>query len=165
MFLFGFLLALAWWGVKRFGPTIRSWVKDHASPAVYKPLDAVIFTPLSWLKNVHPALVLFGFLSWAPTNLTYYTVGLYFSLFFMYYLRRYKTAWWEKYNYVLAAGLNAGLAFSAIIMFFAVQYHDKSISWWGNDVLAEGVDGGSSDRTALKMDLPEKGYYGPDEWW
>ncbi|GMG26487.1 unnamed protein product [Ambrosiozyma monospora] len=165
MFLFGFLLALAWWGVKKYGPTVRSWLKERASPAVFKPLNAVIFTPLSWLHNVHPALVLYGFLAWAPTNLTYYTMGLYLSIIFMYYLRRYKTAWWEKYNYVLAAGLNAGLAFSAIIMFFAVQYHEKDVTWWGNNVILEGVDGGSSDRTALKMDLPEKGYFGADEWW
>jgi hypothetical protein len=66
---------------------------------------------------------------WAPLNLSYFTTGLYFSVAFMYYLKRYKTAWWEKYNYVLAAAFQGGVAFSGLIIFFAVQYHPIVISW------------------------------------
>ncbi|CAM6004202.1 unnamed protein product [Sphagnum balticum] len=68
-------------------------------------------------------------LYWAPLNLSYFTSGLYFSVTFMYYLKRYKTAWWEKYNYVLAGAFNGGVAFSGLIIFFAVQYHPVFISW------------------------------------
>jgi hypothetical protein len=102
-------------------------------------------------------------LQWAPLNLTYFTGGLYFSFAFMYYLRRYKTSWWEKYNYVLSAALTGGVAFSGIIIFFAVQYHPKNISWWGVNVLGETIDGGAGQQTLL-TELPAKGYFGPDTW-
>lgn len=102
-------------------------------------------------------------LLWAPLNLTYFTGGLYFSFAFMYYLKRYKTAWWEKYNYVLAAALTGGVAFSGIIIFFAVQYHPKTINWWGINVLGETIDGGAGRQTLL-TELPAKGHFGPDTW-
>ncbi|KAK6063067.1 OPT family small oligopeptide transporter [Seiridium cupressi] len=163
-FLLGFLLAIVWWTVKRFGSYARDAIKRVLPAAVFTPVNAVIFTPISWLKHVHPSLVFNGMLNWAPLNLTYWTGGFYVSFFFMYYMRRYKTAWWEKYNYVLSAGLTGGVAFSGLIIFFAVQYHPKSISWWGTDVLSATLDGGAG-QSALIPDLPEKGYFGPDTWY
>ncbi|ERS95325.1 uncharacterized protein SPSK_01435 [Sporothrix schenckii 1099-18] len=162
-FLLGFLLALVWWTVKYYGAKARSVVRSVLPAVVYKPLDLAVFTPISWLKHVHPSLVFNGFLYWAPLNLSYFTGGLYISFAFMYYLRRNKTAWWEKYNYVLSAALTGGVAFSGIIMFFAVQYHPKSISWWGTDIVSATIDGGAG-QIALYPDLPEKGYFGPDTW-
>ncbi|KAH6656150.1 oligopeptide transporter protein [Truncatella angustata] len=162
-FLLGFLLALVWWSVKRFGSSIRQATKSVLPAAVFKPINAAIFTPISSLKHVHPSLLFNGMLQWAPLNLTYWTGGFYVSFAFMYYLRRYKTAWWEKYNYVLSAALTGGVAFSGLIIFFAVQYHPQTIDWWGNNVLGATLDGGAG-QVALIPDLPEKGYFGPDTW-
>ncbi|GME80559.1 unnamed protein product [Ambrosiozyma monospora] len=164
MFLFGFLLSLAWWSIRKHGPVAREWLQKNLPSWVFTPLNVTIFKLLSMCYSIHPVLVVIGMLNWAPLNLTYQTSGLYISFVFMYYIKRYYTAWWEKYNYVLAAAFGGGLAFSAIIVFFAVQYHDKSISWWGNNIILAGIDGGSSDRQALTTDLPEKGYFGPDSW-
>ncbi|KAJ6031021.1 hypothetical protein N7540_001753 [Penicillium herquei] len=162
-FLLGFLLAIVWWTAKRFGSQVRDAAKSILPGGIFKPVNAFIFTPISWLKHVHPSLFINGFLMWAPVNLTYYTGGLYISAFFMYWLKRYKTAWWEKYNYVLAAALTGGVAFSGIIIFFAVQYHPVSISWWGNNVLEATIDGGIGQQ-ALLTELPAKGFFGPDTW-
>lgn len=163
MFLAGFLLSLVWWGIKNYGYVVRDWTQKKFAPAIYSVLNWTIYKPLYLLREVHPALISIGFLEWAPLNLAYQTGGLYLSIAFMYYIRRHMTSWWEKYNYVLSAGLDAGLAFSAIIVFFAVQYHEKDISWWGNNIVAEGVDG-YAGQSALKTELPEKGYFGPDTW-
>lgn len=163
LFLVGFILAFVWWGLKHYGGAIRSKAKKSFSQGLYSILDWTIFKPISLLKNIHPALISIGFLEWAPLNLAYQTGGMYLSFVFMYYIRRHMTSWWEKYNYVLSAGLDAGLAFSAIIVFFAVQYHPVDISWWGNNVVSEGVDG-YAGQTALKTDLPERGYFGPETW-
>lgn len=160
-FLFGFLLALAWWTVKRFGRYGRDACKSALPAVVYKPLNAVVFTPISWLKHVHPSLLFNGMIYWAPLNLTYFTGGLYFSFAFMYYLKRYKTAWWEKYNYVLSAAFTGGVAFSGIIIFFAVQYHPKAVSWWGTKVLGETIDGGLGQQTLLQ---PPADGFGPKTW-
>ncbi|ODQ66356.1 OPT-domain-containing protein [Nadsonia fulvescens var. elongata DSM 6958] len=112
------------------------------------------------LKYFNPIVFVGGMLNWAPYNLTYLTTGLYASIFFMYYIRRRYVGWWEKYNYLISAGMAAGVAFSAVIIFFSVQYHPKSVSWWGNDVSYAGVDGGVG-RQVLISDLPEAGYFGP----
>ncbi|KAJ5628950.1 hypothetical protein N7490_011178 [Penicillium lividum] len=162
-FLLGFLLAIVWWVTKRFGSHVRDACKSKLPAGIFTPLNMLIFTPISWLKHVHPSLVFNGFLWWAPVNLTYFWGGLYFSAGFMFYLRRYKTTWWEKYNYVLSAALTGGVAFSGIIIFFAVQYHPKAISWWGNNVLDATLDGGAG-QLALLTELPAKGYFGPDTW-
>ncbi|KAJ5613939.1 hypothetical protein N7528_007593 [Penicillium herquei] len=162
-FLFGFLLAIVWWVLKRFGAKFREAIKSALPEGIFKPLNSLIFTPISWLKHVHPSLVFNGLLLWAPYNLTYFWGGLYFSAAFMWYLRKYKTRWWEKYNYVLAAALTGAVAFSGIIIFFAVQYHPVSVSWWGNNVLDATIDGGLGQQ-ALITELPAKGYFGPDTW-
>lgn len=163
-FLLGFLLALVWWTLKRIGPNIREACRKTLPGGIFKAVNILIFTPMSWLRNVHPSLVLRGMLEWAPLNLTYFTSGLYFSVAFMYYLKRYKTAWWEKYTYVLSAALSGGVAFSGIIIFFAVQFHPVSVQWWGNNVTASGIDG-HVGRQALLTELPAKGYFGPDTWY
>ncbi|OAA69782.1 oligopeptide transporter protein [Cordyceps fumosorosea ARSEF 2679] len=162
-FLLGFLLALAWWTGKRFGPRLRQALHNTLPAAVFRPVDRALLTPLSWLKHVHPTIVANGAIGWAPNNLSYTTVGLYFSFGFMYYLRRYKTAWWERYNYVISAALGGGVAFAAMIIFFALQWDPVRLTWWGSSVVRGTIDGGAGQQSLLP--LPEKGYFGPDSWY
>lgn len=162
-FLLGFLLALVWWTTKRYGAHVRQAFKAILPSAIFTPLNILIFTPISWLKHVHPSLVFNGMLLWAPVNLTYFTGGLYFAFAFMFYVKRYYTGWWEKYNYVLSAALTGAVAFSGIIIFFAVQYHPVTLNWWGVNVLSATIDGGTG-QGALLTEMPAKGYFGPDKW-
>lgn len=111
------------------------------------------------LRQFSPMLVMLGMINfYAPYNLTYATAALYMSFIFMYWIRNRYTAWFEKYVYVLTAALTAGCALSAVIIFFAVQYHPKELSWWGNNVIYAGVDG---EGPGLEP-LPAKGYFGPE---
>uniref|UniRef100_A0A060T5C3 ARAD1C10934p n=1 Tax=Blastobotrys adeninivorans TaxID=409370 RepID=A0A060T5C3_BLAAD len=115
--------------------------------------------PRRFWNKFSPLLMMFGMISYfAPYNLSYATGGLYVGWLFMHYLRRRYTAWFEKYNYVLYSALSAGIALSAIIIFFAVQYHPKDLNWWGNTVMYAGQDGLGGPR----LPLPEKGYFGLD---
>lgn len=75
---------------------------------------------LSATSNMPPARTL-NFTSWV-------VIGLFFNL---YLYQKYK-GWWARHNYILAAGLDAGIAFLGIILFFALQ--SKNIygpQWWG----------------------------------
>lgn len=162
-FLLGFLLAVAWWVVKRFGPKVRSGARSVLPAGVFGILNLAIFTPISWLKHVHPSLIINGMITWAPTNLSYWIGSVYVAFAFMWYMKRYKTAWWEKYNYVLSAALTGGVAFSAIIIFFAVQWNEVPLPWWGNTVNDNTLDTFGAPLVLLQ-DLPEKGYFGPDTW-
>lgn len=142
---------------------MRQGVKNVIPSGLFSVLNTVLFRPIASLEHVHPSLIFNGMLAWAPLNLSYYTGGLYFSFAFMFYLKRYKTAWWEKYNYIISAALSGGVAISGIIIFFAVQYHNKPIHWWGNDVLGNTIDGGgASGQVAL---MPPTEPFGPTTWY
>jgi OPT family small oligopeptide transporter len=120
----------------------------------------------SWYKKIHsfePTLFINGILNvYAPYNLGFVTPALYVGFIFMYYIKKRYIAWFEKYNYILAAGLSAGVAFSAIIIFFAVQYHNKSINWWGNLVSYAGIDGGNGQQSLYDVTDTPRGYFGPE---
>ncbi|KAK9448443.1 OPT oligopeptide transporter protein-domain-containing protein [Limtongia smithiae] len=105
-----------------------------------------------------PVLILAGIARWGSSyNISYYTPGMIASFFFMYYIRSRYTMWWAKYNYILSSALTAGTAFCGILVFVALQYHAKTLTWWGNSVATAGVDGAL---VATVFDVPEVGYFG-----
>ncbi|KAG2734253.1 hypothetical protein G9P44_002259 [Scheffersomyces stipitis] len=121
-----------------------------------------LYAPRKYTKFFEPSVVIGGFLDYGVYNLAYYTPSLYASVAFMYYVKTRYEAWWQKYNYLLSAALSAGVAFGGIIIFFAVQYHDKSISWWGNDVVYAGIEGGDGQQSRLNVtESAPDGYFGP----
>ncbi|KAK9450478.1 OPT oligopeptide transporter protein-domain-containing protein [Limtongia smithiae] len=109
-----------------------------------------------YLKYVHPVLFMSGMTRYGATyNLSYFTPGFYASLVFMVYIRGRYLAWWTKYNYILSSGLTAGMAFSGILIFFALQYKPKTVSWWGTTVSSAGIDGGA---VATLLTPPTEGF-------
>lgn len=136
-FLIGFLLAFPCIAIKKYGTK-----------------------KFTILKYFEPVLIIGGFLNWAPYNLSFITPGFIASFFFMHLIRKRYLTWWEKYNYILSGGLTSGVAFSSIIIFFAVQYHEKDVSWWGNNVPFLGLDALSPSRLVAADSAPD-GYFGP----
>ena len=58
---------------------------------------------------------------------------------FQYIIRRRHFSWWAKYNYVLSAALDSGVAVSSLLIFFVLYYPRNGTiglnsiqSWWGN---------------------------------
>ncbi|KAK9464670.1 OPT oligopeptide transporter protein-domain-containing protein [Lipomyces arxii] len=118
---------------------------------------------IRYLRQVHPVIIISGFTTFgAGYNLSYYTPGMYLSFIFMYYIRRHYLAWWTKYNYILSSGLSAGMAFSGILIFFALQYTNKTLVWWGSTVSQAGVDG---QGVATLLDAPTEGFGPPIGSW
>ncbi|KAG7831645.1 hypothetical protein KL920_001165 [Ogataea angusta] len=133
-FLIGFLLALVCLAIRRFYRKQTKWFE--------------------------PAVIIGGFLNYAPYNLSYFLPGLYVCFAFNHVIKKRYSGWWEKYNYILASALDAGVAFGGIIIFFAVQYHEKDINWWGNLVSYSGTDA-SMGQTSLKdPSTAPDGYFG-----
>lgn len=129
-------------------------------------LGALLVIPCAWFKKNGPAaltryfqptIILGGFLAYAPYNLLYYTTGLYFSFGFMYYIKKHYLLWWEKYNYILTSALLAGVAFSALVMFFMLL---SPLHWWGNEIDNMGIEGRKVENTWLKAADAEGGYVG-----
>ncbi|KAL2870690.1 small oligopeptide transporter, OPT family [Aspergillus lucknowensis] len=75
-------------------------------------------------------------------------------------IKRRKPAWWSKYNYVLSAALDSGVAVSTVFIFFCIVLPAGSLSWWGNEVFMATADG----RGTPWKGLPPEGFFGPPTW-
>ncbi|RKP26003.1 oligopeptide transporter OPT family [Syncephalis pseudoplumigaleata] len=106
-FLVGLLLPIPFWLLSRRYPT--SWVKYISVPVI---LSSGGGSPPSY-SGVYPMYMLMG-------------------VVFQFYLFRYRQKWWSRYNYVLSAGLDAGVAITSFIIFFALTRNNIELDWWGN---------------------------------
>lgn len=116
-------------------------------------------SPIKWLNwpvffsgtgNIPPA---------SPYNYaTYCMVGLLFNWF----IKKKWFAWWSKYNYSLSAGLDIGLAWASLLLFFCLTYPKVAApAWWGNDVVATTMD---TTGTAFNTILEKGQFFGPSTW-
>ncbi|KAK0649579.1 OPT oligopeptide transporter protein-domain-containing protein [Cercophora newfieldiana] len=140
----------------KYLPGVRETLRTKLSPRTFALCEKTLFPFVASLLWLNPILIIQGVQHWAPSNLSYKTPGFILSFIFMYWLPRHRLAWWEKYNYVLSAALTAGVAISALIMFFAVGYNPVKLNWWGNTVSYAGVDG----KNVGLLPIPERGYFG-----
>lgn len=107
-FLIGLLSPVLVWAMSRMFPK-QGWIKLINMPVM---LGATALMPPARAVN---------YLCWGA-------VGIFFN--FVVY-RKYK-AWWARHNYVLSAGLDAGVAFMAILIYFCLQINNiMGVGWWG----------------------------------
>ncbi|PQQ20307.1 oligopeptide transporter 1-like [Prunus yedoensis var. nudiflora] len=92
------------------------------------------FPNKKWIRHINMPVILGSTSLMPPAKAVNYSswfaVGIFFN-FFVY--RKYKE-WWARHNYILSAALDAGVAFTAVILYFALQ--SKNImgpKWWGLD--------------------------------
>ncbi|KAJ4382102.1 hypothetical protein N0V86_002431 [Didymella sp. IMI 355093] len=116
----------------------------------------------SILRKINLAVV-FGSLSWIPP-----ATGLNFSVWaivcyiFNYEIRNRKKNWWRKYNMMLSAALDSGLAFGVVVIFFGIVFPGwmKGFKWWGTEVYKQGCD-----YTACSYkEVPRGSTFGPSDW-
>ncbi|KII86297.1 hypothetical protein PLICRDRAFT_177860 [Plicaturopsis crispa FD-325 SS-3] len=86
---------------------------------------------------------------------------------FQYVVRRRHFSWWTKYNYVLSAALDSGLAMSILVIFFCLEYprngtigENNILQWWGNTVPFAGADGAGTPVRPLAPGAT----FGPSTW-
>ncbi|GAA83881.1 OPT oligopeptide transporter [Aspergillus luchuensis IFO 4308] len=109
--------------------------------------------PRSILRYVYIPLVFYGICDISPYNVTYAWCPMVVGFIFNYWIKRRWQAWWEKYAYVFTTAMSCGVAISAIIIFFAVEYKEVNLNWWGNEVSYAGCD---NDGCTL-LAIPEGG--------
>ncbi|KAF7369549.1 OPT oligopeptide transporter [Mycena venus] len=102
-----------------------------------------------------------------PASAINYVPWAIVGFIFQYVIRRRHFAWWTKYNYVLSAAMDAGVAISAVLIFFCLQYPRNGTiglntiqAWWGNTVYTNTADW---NRTPV-ISLPVNGTFGPKTW-
>ncbi|KAJ7323290.1 oligopeptide transporter [Mycena albidolilacea] len=102
-----------------------------------------------------------------PASAINYVPWAIVGFIFQYVIRRRHFAWWTKYNYVLSAAMDAGVAISAVLIYFCLQYPRNGTiglntiqAWWGNTVYTKTADW---NRTPV-ISLAENGTFGPATW-
>ncbi|KAF7340477.1 Sexual differentiation process protein isp4 [Mycena venus] len=93
--------------------------------------------PNSFLKYVNP-VIFSGTGLIPPATAINYVPWAAVGFIFQYVIRRRHFSWWTKYNYVLSAALDSGVAVSIIVIFFALQFPKNGTigstniaKWWG----------------------------------
>ncbi|EKD17173.1 uncharacterized protein L3040_005393 [Drepanopeziza brunnea f. sp. 'multigermtubi'] len=90
------------------------------------------FPRQEWLRQVHPVVMMYGSLAYAPYNLSNVWPAVPLGWFSMVWLKKRYLGFWSKYNYILSASWSSAIAIAAVIIFFALQLSDREIVWWGN---------------------------------
>jgi len=106
--------------------------------------------PLSGWKYVNIPVFFTGMGAMPPATGINFSSWFMVGITFMYFVRRYHFNWWSRYNYVLSAALDSGVAVTTIIIFFCLYYPNGGVflNWWGNSVYTTTLDGmGASYRT------------------
>lgn len=88
-----------------------------------------------WIGLINIPVILYGFAGMPPATPTNIASWLITGTVFNYFVFQYRKRWWQRYNYVLSAALDAGTAFMGVLIFFALQHNGKvSFKWWGTEV-------------------------------
>ncbi|KAJ6967554.1 oligopeptide transporter 1-like isoform X1 [Populus alba x Populus x berolinensis] len=90
------------------------------------------FPEKKWIKLINVPVILQGTGSMpsarAVNYMCWFAVGIFFNIVVY---KRYK-GWWVRHAYILSAGLDAGVAFLAILLYFTLQIKDiNGPTWWG----------------------------------
>lgn len=118
--------------------------------------------PLSYWRYINIPVMLSGIGSIPPASGANYSSFLMAGFFFQWFMRRYHFRWWMRYNYILAVGLDCGVAIGTVVIFFALMLPKGGISlnWWGNTVWLNTAD---ALGTPLRV-MPSGQTFGPSTW-
>ncbi|GKV18804.1 hypothetical protein SLEP1_g29140 [Rubroshorea leprosula] len=93
-----------------------------------------IFPDKKWIPLINIPVIPYGFAGMPPATPTNIASWLITGTIFNYFVFKYHKRWWQKYNYVLSAALDAGTAFMGVLLFFALQNEGHDLKWWGTDL-------------------------------
>ncbi|KAG8672374.1 hypothetical protein FPOAC1_005641 [Fusarium poae] len=108
-----------------------------------------------FLTKLHPVVILSGGHIWSPYNLAYVWPAVIPGWISWVIVRKRYLAFWAKYNYVLSAAWQTGIAIAAVVIFFAVSYHGASVDWIGNN-----ADSGCEANTCTRLKLAQGEIFG-----
>ncbi|PHH71270.1 hypothetical protein CDD82_6607 [Ophiocordyceps australis] len=136
-FPIGMALVIIFWGICKLWPNSRA------------------------LRSIHIPVLISGASGWGIYSFSYMFPAVPIAWFSWVYIRGRYPALWAKYNFVLSAALSAGVAVSAIFIFFTVQLANVEINWWGNSVISEGCESYLTPCTGKTLAEGERFY----PWW
>ncbi|KAK9930134.1 hypothetical protein M0R45_027188 [Rubus argutus] len=113
--------ALNWFFlIGAFGPLLV-WLLHRAFPSK------------KWIELINLPVLLGATAIMPPATSANFNCWVVIGTIFGYFVYRHRKTWWQRYNYVLSAALDAGVAFMAVLLYFSLTMNGTSISWWGAD--------------------------------
>ena len=118
--------------------------------------------PLSYWRYINIPVLFAGIGFIPPASGINYVSWFVVGFIFQWFMRRYHFRWWMRYNYILAAGLDAGVAVGILFIFFFLQLPKGGITlnWWGNTVWQNTAD---ALGTPFRV-MPLGQIFGPSKW-
>lgn len=113
-----------------------------------------------FLKSIHAPIFFTGPGGIPPS--TPYNYSLFFAMSsVLFFIQRYWPRWFNRYNFVMGAGVETGVAIAVVVIFLCVSYPGGKLNWWGNSVYKN-----TSDYEYRKFYTVKKGEtFGYDKWW
>ncbi|KZV27075.1 oligopeptide transporter 7-like [Dorcoceras hygrometricum] len=97
-------------------------------------LASKAFPKQKWIRLIHMPVLLGATAMMPPASAVNYTSWLICAFIFGYVIYRHYPKWWERHNYILSGGMDAGTAFVAVFLFITLQSKDIGVDWWGNNL-------------------------------
>ncbi|KAI4367521.1 hypothetical protein MLD38_023251 [Melastoma candidum] len=91
------------------------------------------FPRQTWIPLINLPVLLGATAMMPPATPLNYNAWVLVGTIFNFFIFRYRKQWWQRYNYILSAGLDAGVAFMAVLLYFSVGMENKGLNWWGTN--------------------------------
>ncbi|EAU81526.2 hypothetical protein CC1G_10984 [Coprinopsis cinerea okayama7 len=123
--------------------------------------------PLSFWRYINIPVAFAGLGAMPPASGINYISWALVGFIFNYVIRKYHFRWWMRYNYILSAALDAGVAFAMIVIFFTLSMPKGGIelNWWGMILLLYSVWQNTADAFGASLKVIGEGeIIGPSSW-
>ncbi|KAK7824784.1 oligopeptide transporter 4 [Quercus suber] len=91
------------------------------------------FPKQSWIPLINLPVLLGATAMMPPATPVNYNAWIIVGTIFNFFIFRYRKQWWQRYNYILSAALDAGVAFMGVLLYLSVGMEGKGLTWWGTD--------------------------------
>ncbi|KAG6710957.1 hypothetical protein I3842_05G028900 [Carya illinoinensis] len=91
------------------------------------------FPKQNWIPLINLPVLLGATGMMPPATPLNYNAWILVGTIFNFFIFRYRKQWWQRYNYVLSAALDAGVAFMGVVLYFSVVMEVRDLTWWGTD--------------------------------
>nr|GEX63100.1 oligopeptide transporter 5-like [Tanacetum cinerariifolium] len=93
------------------------------------------FPNRKWIRLINMPILISGPGGMPPARAVNYNMWFAVGIFFNFVVYKKFKGWWARHNYILSAGLDAGVAFMAILCYFTLQIRDiNGPKWWGMEI-------------------------------
>ncbi|CAO3564077.1 unnamed protein product [Mortierella alpina] len=138
-----FFSASVVWGViapeRMFGPSsIYHPLMYFFVFGLFIPIPFYIFSrryPGTIIDRIHTPVILTSTGIMPPARPYQYANWLVVGFLFQFWAKRYRRDWYHRFNYVLSAALDSGVALAALLIFFTLQMRNIEFpAWWGTNM-------------------------------